>query len=59
LIEEMHKATFTTVVGPLSFDDVGRPKGSFMVLQWQGGKIVIVGPDFAKQADPIWPKPNW
>jgi hypothetical protein len=30
-----------------------------MVLQWQGGKIVIVGPDFAKQADPIWPKPEW
>jgi len=59
LIDEMHKATFTTVVGPLSFDDVGRPKGSFMVLQWQNGKIVIVGPDYAKQADPIWPKPNW
>jgi branched-chain amino acid transport system substrate-binding protein len=59
LIEEMHKATFTTVVGPLSFNELGQPKGSFMVLQWQGGKIVIVGPDFAKQADPIWPKPNW
>lgn len=59
LIEEMHKATFTTVVGPLSFDEVGRPKGSFMVLQWQSGKIVIVGPDYAKQADPIWPKPQW
>ncbi|MBI1795219.1 MAG: amino acid ABC transporter substrate-binding protein [Chloroflexi bacterium] len=59
LIEEMHKATFTTVVGPLSFDALGQPKGSFMVLQWQGGKIVIVGPDYAKQADPIWPKPQW
>lgn len=59
LIEEMHKATFTTVVGPLSFDELGKPKGSYMVLQWQGGKIVIVGPDFAKQADPIWPKPEW
>jgi branched-chain amino acid transport system substrate-binding protein len=59
LIEEMHKATFKTVVGPLKFDDVGRPQGSFMVLQWVGDTYKIVAPDFAKQADPVWPKPNW
>jgi len=59
LIDEMHKDTFTTVVGPLKFDEVGKPQGSFMILQWQGGKYVIVHPDFAKQADPIWPKPEW
>jgi branched-chain amino acid transport system substrate-binding protein len=59
LIDEMHSATFTTVVGPLKFDEVGRPQGSFMILQWQGGKYLIVYPDFAKQADPIWPKPEW
>jgi len=59
LIDEMHKATFTTVVGPLAFTELGQPKGSFMTLQWQGGTSSIVGPDFAKQKDPIWPKPNW
>jgi len=59
LIDEMHSATFTTVVGPLKFDEVGRPQGSFMILQWQGGKYLIVHPDFAKQADPVWPKPEW
>lgn len=59
LIEEMHSATFTTVVGPLKFDEVGRPQGSFMILQWQGGTYVMVYPDFARQADPIWPKPEW
>jgi branched-chain amino acid transport system substrate-binding protein len=59
LIEEMHSATFTTVVGPLKFDEVGRPQGSFMILQWQGGTYVMVYPEFAKQADPIWPKPEW
>lgn len=59
LIDEMHTATFTTVVGPLKFDDVGRPQGSFMILQWQGGKYAIVYPDFAKQSDPVWPKPEW
>ena len=59
LIDEMHSATFTTVVGPLSFDEVGKPKGSFMILQWRGDGYLIVYPDFAQQADPIWPKPEW
>jgi len=59
LIDEMHSATFTTVVGPLKFDEVGRPQGSFMILQWLGGKLTIVYPDFAQQAEPVWPKPEW
>ncbi len=59
LIAEMHKATFKTVVGPLAFNELGQPKGSFMVLQWQGGTYKIVAPDYAKQADPVWPKPAW
>lgn len=59
LIENMHSATFKTVVGPLSFNELGKPKGSFMTLQWQGGASYIVAPDYAKQKEPIWPKPNW
>jgi branched-chain amino acid transport system substrate-binding protein len=59
LIDEMHKATFNTVVGPLAFTELGQPKGSFMTLQWQGGSSSIIAPDFAKQKDAIWPKPNW
>jgi branched-chain amino acid transport system substrate-binding protein len=59
LIDDMHKSTYKTVVGPLSFDDKGQPQGSYMVLQWQGGQSYIIAPDFAKQKDPVWPKPNW
>ncbi len=59
LIEELHQGTYQTVVGPLSFDEVGRPQGSFMLLQWQGDTFVIVGPPERAQADPIWPKPAW
>ncbi len=59
LIAFMHATTFKTVVGPLSFNDLGQPKGSFMVLQWQGGTYKMIAPDYAKQADPIWPKPSW
>jgi branched-chain amino acid transport system substrate-binding protein len=60
LIEELHSATFDTVVGPLSFDEVGAPQGSFMLLQWQGDTFVIVGPGDRAEADPIGPpKPEW
>lgn len=59
LIDEMHKDTFKTVVGPLNFNELGQPQGSFMILQWQGGTYKIVFPDYAKQADPVWPKPEW
>lgn len=60
LIDEIHKATFQTVVGPLSFDEVGAPKGSFMLLQWQGDKFVIVGPEGRTQVKALPPpKPEW
>ncbi|MBI3975272.1 MAG: ABC transporter substrate-binding protein, partial [Armatimonadetes bacterium] len=59
LIEELHRGTYKTVVGPLSFDAAGRPKGSFMLLQWRGPKFVIVWPSGRAQAPPVWPKPRW
>jgi branched-chain amino acid transport system substrate-binding protein len=59
LIDELHKSEFKTVVGPLSFDEVGAPKGSFMLLQWQGDTFRIVGPAGREQSKPIWPKPKW
>ena len=60
LIEELHKSTFDTVVGPLSFDETGAPQGSFMLLQWQGEKFVIVGPSDRAETDIIGPpKPEW
>jgi len=59
LIEELHKGTYQTVVGPLSFDELGQPQGSFMLLQWQGDTFKIVGPSERKRAEPIVPKPEW
>jgi branched-chain amino acid transport system substrate-binding protein len=60
LIEELHKSTFDTVVGPLSFTEKGEPQGSFMLLQWQGDKFVIVGPKGREQGEPLAPpKPEW
>ncbi len=59
LIAELHKAQLRTVVGALSFDEVGAPKGSYMLLQWQGAIFKIVGPLSRAQVQPTWPKPKW
>jgi branched-chain amino acid transport system substrate-binding protein len=60
LIEELHRGTYNTVVGSLSFDETGAPQGSFMLLQWQGDNFVIVGPRERAEVDPLpGPKPEW
>jgi branched-chain amino acid transport system substrate-binding protein len=60
LIEELHRGSYKTIVGPLSFDETGAPQGSYMLLQWQGDKFVIVGPGNRAETDPkLPPKPNW
>lgn len=60
LIKELHKGTFKTIIGPLSFDETGAPQGSFMLLQWQGNNFVIVGPAKRAETEPkAPPKPSW
>ena len=60
LIEELHKGTYETIVGQLSFDETGAPRGSYMLLQWQGDQFVIVGPTDRAEVDPLpVPKPQW
>ncbi|MGW2051323.1 amino acid ABC transporter substrate-binding protein [Streptomyces sp. NPDC001858] len=48
-----------TVVGPLKWDDKGRPQSAHMIQQWVGGEIRIVLPEAQKEADLIYPKPTW
>lgn len=59
LIEELQTGSFDTVVGPLSFDETGKPEGSYMILQWQGDQYVITAPDERAVDEPMWPKPDW
>jgi branched-chain amino acid transport system substrate-binding protein len=59
LVEWVRKNEVETVVGPLSWDDKGRPKGAHMIQQWIGGEIQIVLPEDVKEADFIYPKPKW
>ncbi len=44
-----------TILGPLSWNDDGSPKGEFLVGQWQSGKPEIVLPEDAATSDQIVP----
>jgi branched-chain amino acid transport system substrate-binding protein len=59
IISELHSGTWPTLLGDLSWDSVGRPQGSFNLVQWQGGKLLPVYPAALAQATPVYPKPAW
>jgi branched-chain amino acid transport system substrate-binding protein len=42
-----------TILGPISWDDTGRPQGQFLIGQWQNGKPEIVLPKEAATSDKI------
>jgi branched-chain amino acid transport system substrate-binding protein len=44
-----------TILGPLGWDDAGRPEGEFLVGQWQSGVPEIVLPEEAATSDKIIP----
>ena len=49
-----------TILGPLSWDEIGRPQGDFLLAQWQSGEVNIVAPDVAKTSNNlIFPKAAW
>ena len=42
-----------TILGPLSWNENGSPKGEFLIGQWQSGKPEIVLPEEAATTDTI------
>jgi branched-chain amino acid transport system substrate-binding protein len=59
LVDWLHGNEVETVVGPLKWDDAGRPQSAHMIQQWVDGEIKIVLPENLKEADFIFPKPKW
>lgn len=59
IIKTLHSGTWPTILGNLTWSANGSPKGSFNLVQWQGGKLLPVYPASVAQAKPIFPKPNW
>lgn len=48
------------MVGPLSFDDAGRPQAAHMIQQWIDGAVEIVLPagSEVQTAEIVHPKPS-
>ncbi|WP_248960146.1 amino acid ABC transporter substrate-binding protein [Sphaerisporangium perillae] len=56
----LHANTVDTILGPLSWEATGEPKGRFLLAQWQSGKVEVVGPaDVATTKNVVNPKPGW
>jgi branched-chain amino acid transport system substrate-binding protein len=59
LIDWLRENEVETVVGPLTWDEAGRPQGAHLIQQYVDGKIRIVLPEEAAEADLILEKPEW
>ena len=60
LIQELHRDTFNTVLGPASFDLSGQNSlAQAYLFQWQRGKLTLVFPPLVAAARPEFPKPQW
>ena len=56
----LHANSVDTIVGPLSWDETGRPQGGMLLAQFQDGALEIVGPESAATTDEIlYAKPAW
>jgi branched-chain amino acid transport system substrate-binding protein len=53
LADWLHDNDVETILGPLGWDEAGRPEGEFLVGQWQDGKPEIVLPEEAATSDTI------
>lgn len=60
LADWLHSHTVDTIVGPLSWDSTGVPKGTLLLAQWQADKLQIVSPaQAATTSTVVNPKPAW
>lgn len=56
----LHANEVETILGPLSWEATGEPKGKFLLAQWQSGKVEVVAPaNVATTKNVVNPKPGW
>lgn len=60
IMEWLHANSVSTILGELSWDEIGRPQGEFLLAQWQNGEVEIVRPEaVATNPNVVYPKPAW
>ena len=50
---------FNTILGKVKFENHFNTTYTGNIGQWQNGEFVIIDPGEKRQADPIYPKPEW
>lgn len=59
IIAALHKGTWPTIEGNLSWDAYGAPNGGDLLVEWVNGKLLPVYPAKFALAKPFAPKPSW
>jgi branched-chain amino acid transport system substrate-binding protein len=59
IIDALHAGKWPTVEGVLSWNSVGEPQGSDLLVEWVDGKLVPVYPKSVALHSPLAPKPPW
>jgi branched-chain amino acid transport system substrate-binding protein len=59
IIAALHKGKWPTVEGNLSWNAIGEPQGSDLLVEWIGGKLYPVFPASLALHKPVVPKPPW
>ena len=59
IIASLHKGKWPTVEGNLSWNAIGEPQGSDLLVEWIGGKLYPVYPANVALHKPVVPKPAW
>jgi branched-chain amino acid transport system substrate-binding protein len=61
IIAWLHANKVQTIQGLIGWDSIGRPKGSFLLEQYQSDQLLVVAPadDPNKNGDAVYPKPSW
>lgn len=51
----------STILGDLTWNEIGQPQGEFFLAQWQNGSVEIVAPEAASTngGKVVVPKPGW
>ncbi len=59
IIDALHQGGWPTVEGVLSWNSIGEPQGSDLLVEWIGGKLYPVYPPNVALHAPLQPKPPW
>jgi branched-chain amino acid transport system substrate-binding protein len=59
IITALHSGKWPTVEGVLSWNSIGEPQGSDLLVEWINGKLYPVYPANVALHKPVVPKPRW